>query len=103
MKTWILVIAIYVGSSVFHSCNDEYMGPSKKAQSVLLEKVDRFKHKIQKECLDDIRLEAERSVDSFLLNRALKNKINKIKNPEVTDRPQRPEIEFPEFNKPSVQ
>lgn len=85
---------------VFYSCTAEFEGSSKKAQAMLLEKVDRFKDKIHKECLEDIRFKAEQSVDSFLLSRALKNKINKIENPELTDRPERPKIEFPEFDNP---
>lgn len=82
------------------SCETKKQGPSQKAKNLLSEKLERFTDKIEKRCLDKIRFQAEKDVDSFLLSTAKRRKVKNIEQPNLNDRPERPEVEFPEYQDP---
>ena len=78
----IRAIVVFTCCVFVTSCEAKKEGISQKAKDQLEEKIERYSAKIQKRCLDKIRFQAEKDVDSFLLSTA---KRRKVKNIEPSD------------------
>ena len=95
------ILALSMAIVIFGSCEAKKDTISQKAKNQLINKVDKYTSKMQARCWDKIRTKAEQDVDSFLLSTAKQTKIKQVDKPSLNDRPDRPEVEFPDFVDPN--
>ena len=100
-KSLFQILALSMSIILLSSCEAKKDTISQKAKDQLIDKVEKYTAKIQNRCWDKIRIKAEQDVDSFLLSTAKQTKIKQMDKPSLNDRPDRPEVDFPDFVDPN--